>query len=1121
HFTTDGPVRLAPSYVDGRVYFGSDDGCGYCLDAETGALIWQQRIGPRDLRVPGNERLVSLWPVRTSVLVDGGVAYLAAGVFPFEGVFVTALDAETGERRWQTEMTDLPAQGYLLASATKLYVPTGRGEPVVFDRESGKRLYTIPDAGGTFTLLTGETLITSGGSEGRELSAYGDSGRDQLATFAGNQMIIHGGVSYLQADNEMAALDRARYIELSGKRRAAIQQKSELVKKLRDLPADDVGAREQFETTLRRLGDEIEALTKERNTCYRWRSDAHDSLAMILAGETIFAGGDGTVAAYDTKTGIETWRADVDGAAYGLAVAGGRLYVSTDTGAIYCFAPRGDGAASSTAATDASVVEASFDASVDDAAAVRRERRRRTTQANRPKQGATPVVGVSGPFIRFTSPQRAEVNWYTDVPAPTHAEFALHPDVGATKLLGDGVRRTEHEIVIDPVPARVVTALRLALPANAESKNEAENVVQGDDAGDWTDWYRLDTSLGYAPPERHVAESPYADDQAGLAAAARAKRLLDAVKSDRGYALVLGAGDRGRLAFELARRSHLEVVCFDDDEARVRAAREALDATGLYGDCVSVHLADLNQLPVGPYIADIVAVNAPLDGFAPATSFESTYAHLRPAGGLLEVDSSNSAAESSSVAKWIGHHDVSKDETAADGAVWTLRRTALEGAGDWTHQYGSADNAACSQDDLVRGPLSVLWWGRPGSRPMPDRGNRNPAPVSAAGNLFVQGDRTLFGMNAYNGTINWAYQIPTMRRANVPRDGSNMVAAADGLYLALGSECIVFDPGTGERKLRVQIPPAPSATAAEPQLYVWGYLAVAGDLLIGTGVRRGSQYLGDDGEWYEEYNPQEASRVTSRYVFAVDRHTGELRWNHEGGVVINSSITIGSDAADSGTLWLIESRARAALDAPDDRLLDEVQEDQYLVGLDLAIGEQRWEQPVDLSECQYMTYMAYALGRLLVTGTDKEKVFHTYAFDAETGEPIWENHTPTKKTHHSGHLAHPTIVGRKVYFNKYTYDLDDGATLGVDDFNWHGCGVMSASRHTIFQRYEYHGMIDLDTLERTELLGVRSGCWLSLIPTGGILIAPETSAGCSCGHAIQTSMALVPRYVIDPPALGE
>jgi hypothetical protein len=32
-----------------------------------------------------------------------------------------------------------------------------------------------------------------------------------------------------------------------------------------------------------------------------------------------------------------------------------------------------------------------------------------------------------------------------------------------------------------------------------------------------------------------------------------------------------------------------------------------------------------------------------------------------------------------------------------------------------------------------------------------------------------------------------------------------------------------------------------------------------------------------------------------------------------------------------------------------------------------------------------------------------------------------------------------------------------------------------------------------------------------MIPAGGLLLAPETSAGCSCTHAIQSSIGYIPK----------
>jgi outer membrane protein assembly factor BamB len=214
-FFTEGPVRLAPTFHEGRVYVGSDDGCVYCLDAAAGRLMWRRRLGPRDYRIPGNGRIISAWPVRTSVIVRDGSAYACAGMFPSEGVYLCALDARTGEPKWKTEQTDLPAQGYMLASDTRLYVPAGRDNPVVFDRATGKRLRVVEGAGGTYALLSGDLLVFGPGKTG-QLCAVPEGGTDQLATFAGAHLIVTTNRSYLHSERELSTLDRARYLQLGG-----------------------------------------------------------------------------------------------------------------------------------------------------------------------------------------------------------------------------------------------------------------------------------------------------------------------------------------------------------------------------------------------------------------------------------------------------------------------------------------------------------------------------------------------------------------------------------------------------------------------------------------------------------------------------------------------------------------------------------------------------------------------------------------------------------------------------------------------------------------------------------------------------------------------------------------
>jgi outer membrane protein assembly factor BamB len=109
-FTAGGRVDTPPTLDRGRCYFGAHDGSVYCLDADDGTLVWRHRIAPRDARIPAYGQMESPWPAPGSVLVDGGIAYAAAGRHPMSdgGVTVAALRADTGELVWRRVLTEVP-----------------------------------------------------------------------------------------------------------------------------------------------------------------------------------------------------------------------------------------------------------------------------------------------------------------------------------------------------------------------------------------------------------------------------------------------------------------------------------------------------------------------------------------------------------------------------------------------------------------------------------------------------------------------------------------------------------------------------------------------------------------------------------------------------------------------------------------------------------------------------------------------------------------------------------------------------------------------------------------------------------------------------------------------------
>jgi len=158
-FYTDGPVRLAPAIARAAGHhgelacFGSDDGFLYCVELATGKLRWKHQAVPSPRRLLGNRRLISVWPVRGGPVVADGIVYFAAGVWPFEGVFVYALEIATGNVLWRIDrlgvmfgqqphntqaIGGLAPQGYLLINDDELVVPCSNAYPARLNRHTGE-----------------------------------------------------------------------------------------------------------------------------------------------------------------------------------------------------------------------------------------------------------------------------------------------------------------------------------------------------------------------------------------------------------------------------------------------------------------------------------------------------------------------------------------------------------------------------------------------------------------------------------------------------------------------------------------------------------------------------------------------------------------------------------------------------------------------------------------------------------------------------------------------------------------------------------------------------------------------------------------------------------------------
>lgn len=317
---TDGPVRFAPVVHKKNVYAVSDDGHLYCLSLPDGKLRWKKFGGPQARRshpaglVLGNERIISRWPARGGPAIYDGVLYFAAGIWQSEKVFIHAVDPETGKSIWTNDSaggmympqphggayahSGVTAQGHLVADEQHLYVPTGRAVPAVFDRKTGKFKYYHLQAngrrGGTATTVIGRFIYNGGASYTTENGALRTRlGNGPVAKFAGG--VLHHNGSRLVAVKQIRRKTKDR--------------------KGRDITVDDHQV--------------------------LWQLDkVPGGQSLIVAGDIAISAGKKDIGLYDLKARKlvpSSFGSTFDNDICGLAVAEGRLFVSTDRGSLYCF----------------------------------------------------------------------------------------------------------------------------------------------------------------------------------------------------------------------------------------------------------------------------------------------------------------------------------------------------------------------------------------------------------------------------------------------------------------------------------------------------------------------------------------------------------------------------------------------------------------------------------------------------------------------------------------------------------------------------------------------------------------------------------------------------------------
>jgi len=394
---------------------------------------------------------------------------------------------------------------------------------------------------------------------------------------------------------------------------------------------------------------------------------------------------------------------------------------------------------------------------------------------------------------------------------------------------------------------------------------------------------------------------------------------------------------------------------------------------------------------------------------------------------------------------------------------------------------------------------------------MADRHHRAAPPLFKAGRLFIPAYNRLLALDAYNGTLLWEADLPESTRLGVAKDSGHLAATADALYAATPNECLALDVSSGTVLRRFPTPQLGDGG------YQWGYTATTGDWLFGSGRKKHASLRTMGLSVIEiQYGDLPAVSV-SDYLFCFNRHTDKMKWTYKNGLIADSAIAVAN-----GHVYFLESTNAAAMTNAVGRLkLNHLlRSNTCLVALSAETSQVAWKQTADFSRIQHILFLSCADRTLLVAGS-KNKAgtvwYELFGFDAATGNLLWhreqDNRTKTGGDHGEQTL-HPAIVGGIIYAEPYAYHLRTGEPVADWQFSrgGHGCGTISGSAYQLFYRAGNPAMFDLRSRQARKLSVVnRPGCWINIIPAGGLILVPEASSGCTCGFPIETTIVFTPQ----------
>ncbi|MCW8130638.1 MAG: PQQ-binding-like beta-propeller repeat protein [Planctomycetota bacterium] len=543
---------------------------------------------------------------------------------------------------------------------------------------------------------------------------------------------------------------------------------------------------------------------------------------------------------------------------------------------------------------------------------------------------------------------------------------------------------------------------------------------------------------------------------------AQARQIFEATGIKGGLVVHLGCGN-GRLTAALRPSESFLVHGLDRSDAHIAEARTYLHAQNLYGE-ISVDRLDGNRLP---YIDNLVnlLVAEDLDG----VTLDEVKRVLVPNGAAY---------------------------VKLDGAWQKIVKPRPAEYDDWTHYYYDARGNAVSKDLAVAPPKHLQWVGSPRWSRHHDRISSLSAEISSNGRLYYimdEGSRisillpskwTLIARDAFNGTILWKKPIEHWQNQLWPLKSGptqltrRLVGEGDRIYVTLGIDQPVscIDGATGEL------------------LRVYGPTKGAEEILVRDGIL---YVLVNPKEWALEdfapkFNTGDQKRVETEFnwdgqpreLHAIEAATGKTLWKKTGVKV--APITL---AADGQKVVFFD--------------------DEKIVCLDAATGEQKWASPPEPRRRSF----EYNFGpRLLLHG---KMVLYAggdgtmRGLDAESGQEKWN--APHQK---SGYRSPEDLIvaGGKVWNAPTLAGSANGVFVGRNpetgavesefppdvDTYWfhHRCYIAKATERFILTSRTGIEFVDFEKKHWEINHWVRAACLYGTLPSNGLIYAGPHDCAC-------------------------